>query len=101
DSSNVKLLNSLYMLGIIYKEQLKEESEAISYFKQVIDRKVEHPRVIASMYQLYLINQKRGSGEAETYKQNILTNYPDSEIAKLLLDPDYFKRKEEESKKEL
>jgi lipopolysaccharide biosynthesis regulator YciM len=101
DSSNNRLMNSLYMLGIIYKEQLKEESEAVAYFNQVINRGVEHPRVLASLYQLYLIHQKKGSPEAENYKQQILQRYPDSEIAKLMLDPDYLKKKEEESKKEL
>jgi len=101
DSSNNRIVNSLYMLGIIYKEQLKEEAEAISYFKQTIDRGVEHPRVLAAMYQLYLIYKKNGSPEAENYKQQILEKYPDSEIAKLMQDPDYLRKKEEASKKEL
>jgi tetratricopeptide (TPR) repeat protein len=101
DSSNNKLINSLYMLGVIYKEQLKEEPEAIAYFNQVIDRGVEHPRVLESMYQLYLIYSKKGSSEAETYKQMILSRYPDTEIANVMRDPDYLRKKEEASKKEL
>ncbi|MBK9591780.1 MAG: hypothetical protein IPO32_09825 [Crocinitomicaceae bacterium] len=101
DSSNVRLMNSLYMLGVIYKEQLKEEEDAITYFKKVIDRGIEHPRVLASMYQLYLIYTKRGSAEAETYKQMILSRYPDSEIADIMRDPDYLRKKQEEEKKEL
>jgi tetratricopeptide (TPR) repeat protein len=101
DSSNVRLMNSLYMLGVIYKEQLKEEEDAITYFKQVIDRGIEHPRVLASMYQLYLIYTKRGSAEAETYKQMILSRYPDSEIADIMRDPEYLRKKQEEEKKEL
>lgn len=101
DSSNNRLMNSLYMLGVIYKEQLKEEPEAIVYFNKVIDRGIEHPRVLESMYQLYLIYSKRGSGESETYRQMILSRYPDTEIAAVMRDPDYLKKKEEESKKEL
>lgn len=101
DSSNNRLINSLYMLGVIYKEQLKEEDQAILYFKSVIERGIEHPRVLASMYQLYLIYTKRGSAEAETYKQMILTQYPDSEIAAIMRDPEYLRKKEEEAKKEL
>ena len=101
DSSNYRIVNSLYMLGIIYKEQLKEEPEAIAYFKETIGRNIEHPRVLASMYQLYLIYSKKGSAEADLYKQQILERYPDSEIAKLMRDPDYLKKKEEASKEEL
>jgi hypothetical protein len=88
-------------LGVIYKEQLKEEEEAIGYFNKVIDRGVEHPRVLESMYQLYLIYSKKGSAQADVYKQMIITRYPDTEIAKLMRDPDYLRKKEEESKKEL
>lgn len=101
DSSNIRLMNSLYMLGVIYKEQLKEEEDAIIYFKKVIDRGVEHPRVLAAMYQLYLIYTKRGSPEADTYKQMILNRYPDSEIADIMRDPEYLRKKQEEEKKEL
>lgn len=101
DSSNNRLINSLYMLGVIYKEQLKDEAIAIAYFKKVIDRGIEHPKVLMSMYQLYLIYNKKGSPEAETYKQMILSKYPDSEIASIMRDPDYLRKKEEESKKEL
>lgn len=101
DSSDNRLMNSLYMLGVIYKEQLKEETDAIFYFNQVINRGIEHPRVLEAMYQLYLIYIKQGSSEADKYKQLILTRYPDSEIAKVVNDPDYLRKKEEENKKEL
>lgn len=101
DSSNDRLMNSLYMLGVIYKEQLKEESEAISYFKQVVDRGVEHPRVLAALYQLYLMYQKTSASQAAVYKEMILSRYPDSEIAAVMRDPDYLRKKDEESKKEL
>jgi tetratricopeptide (TPR) repeat protein len=101
DSSNNRLMNSLYMLGVIYKEQLKEEPEAIAYFNKVIDKGIEHPRVLESMYQLYLIHSKKGSGEAEIYKQMILNRYPDTEIAEVMRDPDYLRKKEEDNKKEL
>ncbi|MCG8575797.1 MAG: tetratricopeptide repeat protein [Flavobacteriales bacterium] len=101
DSSNTRLLNSLYMLGVIYKEQLKEEKEAISYFNKVVNRNVEHPKVLPSHYQLYLIYKRGGKPKAEQHKSTILTKFPESEIAKILLDPDYLKKKEEKDKYEL
>jgi tetratricopeptide (TPR) repeat protein len=101
DSSNNKLMNSLYMLGIIYKEQLHEEKEAVNYFSQVIDRKIEHPKVLPAMYQLYLIYKKKGSPKAAGYKSAILDDYPNSEIAKILNDPDYLAKKLEKEKEEL
>jgi len=102
DSSTNLLMNALYNLGIIYKEQLKEVDEAAIYFQKILDRNVEHEKVLPATYQLYLIYTKKGkSSKANQYKNLILQNYPDSDIASFIKDPDYFKKKEEESKKEL
>jgi len=101
DSSNYLIVSSLYNLGIIYKEQLKEEAEAVNYFQEVIDRKIEHPRVLPALYQLYLISTKKGDARANDYKTAIIKNYPESEIAKILLDPDYLKKQELKDREEL
>jgi len=102
DSSNIMILDALYNLGIIYKEQLKEIEESIDYFSSVIDRKIEHPKVLPAEYQLYLLHKKKGSnGKANGYKGMILKDYPDSDIAKLLLDPNYLKKKAKKERKAL
>ena len=88
-------------MGIIYKEQLKEENEAMDYFQAVLDRNVDHPRVLPALYQLYLINKKNGSGKSNGYKSTILKDYPESEIAQILMDPDYLKKKELKDREEL
>lgn len=101
DSSNALLINALYNLGIIYKEQLKEEASAVNYFQKVIDRNVEHPKVLPSLYQLYLIYSKKGDPKAEEYKAEIIRAYPESEIAQILKDPDYLKKREIKDREEL
>lgn len=94
DSSNTLLMSSLYNLGIIYKEQLGEIQEAEKYFELLINRGIDHPKVLSSLYQLYLINQKSGNSKAMVYKTRILEEYPDSDIAKMVEDPEYMKKKE-------
>ena len=102
DTSNIMILDALYNLGIIYKEQLKENDEAIGYFSEVIDRKIEHEKVLPSAYQLYLIYKKLGNtSNSNEYKNIILSNYPNSDIAKLVNDPDYLKKKEQRESKRL
>ena len=93
DSSNNRLMNSLYMLGIIYKEQLKQDQEGIKYFQKVVDKGIEHPKVLPAMYQLYLMHTKLGSSKAAKFKETIVADYPDSEITKMLNDPDYLRKK--------
>ena len=97
-ASNDNLMNSLYMLGVIYKEHLKEYTEATTYFTKVLDRGVAHPKVLPALYQLYLL--KKGTSEGDMYRSRILKEYPDSEIAQILVDPDYLKKKEEKEKAE-
>jgi tetratricopeptide (TPR) repeat protein len=101
DSSQNKVMNSLYMLGIIYKETLKEEAEAIKYFEKVVNRGIEHKKVLPALYQLYLIHKKKGSALAEGYKTKILRDYSDSEIAQIIEDPDYLERKREKEAADL
>lgn len=101
DSSQNRLMNSLYMLGIIYKESLKEPLEAERYFELCVNRGVNHPKVLPAMYQLYLLNKKKGSSKAEGYKQTILKDHPASEIANIIQDPDYLKKQQEREQQEL
>ena len=101
DSSNNKLMNSLYMLGIIYKEQLKQDDEAIKYFNLVVDRGVEHDKVLPAMYQLFLLYKKKGNPKSGAYKDMILRDYPDSEIAQIIKDPDYLRKKQEKELEDL
>lgn len=101
DSSNVRLIDALYNLGIIYKEQLKEDVEAKGYFQQVVDKRIEHPKVLPALYQLYLLHNKENNPKAEQYKSTIIGNYPESEIAQILKDPEYLKKKEIKDREEL
>lgn len=101
DSSNNMIITALYNLGIIYKEHLKEEQEAINYFSAVIDRQIEHEKVLPSAYQLYLLYKKKGDSKSNSFKDLILEDYPNSDIARMLLDPDYIKKKEEKESKDL
>lgn len=93
DSSNHRLMNALYLLGVIYKESLKEEQEAIAYFNRLVDRNVAHPKVLLALYQLYLIHSKNGNQEAAALKETILSTYPQSEVAKIISDPDYLENR--------
>ncbi len=93
DASNEKISQALYHAGFIYKESLKEYSDAITTFEEFNHRN-EEPHDLSNQvyFQLYLLYNDAGNKEkADYYKNLLITNYPDSDYAKLLLDPDYFK----------
>lgn len=93
--SNERLLESLYTSGMIYKEQLQEVDMGITQFKRVIDHKVEDEHNLLSAFQLYKIFNERNSGQVTQYKDYILNNYPNSDYANYIRDPDYFLKKKE------
>jgi len=88
--SNALIVEALYDLAIVYKDQMLDEPKAIETFEELISRydtSKYHPNVY---YQLYLINtNKSNSAKADFYKDKLLKEYPDSEYAKFILNPNY------------
>jgi len=91
--SNKKLLKALYSSGMIYKEQLDETQMGAVQFQRVLDHDIENEHNVLSAFQLYTINE--GKGKGGQYKSYILNNYPNSDYANFLRDPDYFIKKKE------
>ncbi|MFA5575075.1 MAG: hypothetical protein WC994_08495 [Brumimicrobium sp.] len=91
--SNENLIAALYNSGRIYQEQLNENDMASAQYQRIIDKNEENIHNVMAAFQLYKINET--SGNPTPYKQYILTNYPDSDYANYLRDPDYFVKKKE------
>ena len=96
-ASTDRLLQALYNSGVIYKEQLNEPDLARKQFNAVLFRNIKGEIDLSSAFQLYKLNEAGGvSGEEN--KNYILANYPNSDYANFLRDPDFFvKRKEREA----
>jgi len=93
DASNERISQALYHAGFIYKESLKEFPDAIMTFEDFNHRNETLHELSNQVYfQLYLLYDQAGNKEkAQYYKDLLIRDYPDSDYAKLLLDPDYFK----------
>jgi tetratricopeptide (TPR) repeat protein len=90
-----RLLAAHYVAGIIYKEQLSEEGFAVKEFESVLERNVEDPHNVLAAFQLYKIHDGKNGGEADKQKMYILNNYPNSDYANYLRDPNFFVKKKE------
>ena len=102
DSSLARLVEAEYEAGLIYKDQLNELKLASDYFQDVLNRKYTSTYNLLSSYQLYKINEGKDAKKANVQREYILNNYPSSDYANFLRDPNYFlKRKEEEKKYEI
>jgi tetratricopeptide (TPR) repeat protein len=92
--SNLKIIEAYYNIGTIYKEQFSEYKRAIEAFETLIRKFPDNQSILPSYYQLYRTYLITGDQVSATnYKNMILTQYPESEYAKVILDPDYYKQK--------
>ncbi len=91
-ASTVKIVDAYYNAGGIYKEQLMNNQKSVETFEELMKRYPDNKYRLSSYYQLYrtylvMNNQNR----SDYYKNLILTNYPESEYAKIIKNPDYAK----------
>lgn len=99
DSSNAIVADAMYVCALIYMEQLGDYPRANETLKKLIERFPEHDLSLSAMYILYLNYEKSNEMlKSDIYKNHILSQYPNSDYAKLIKDPNYYKHLEELSK---
>lgn len=90
DRSNAKLVKAYYMMGSIYKEELNNNKKAITAFEDLNTRFPDNKYALKSYYVLYrTFMAEKNQPKADYYKNKILNEFPDSEFALLIKNPDY------------
>ena len=78
-----------YQLGLIYKEKFQEYHLAKDKLLALLKSNPEERLILPSKYNLYKIYEiLELNGEAEIAKNDIISNYPDSRYASILMNPD-------------
>jgi hypothetical protein len=98
--AQMSIINSNYLSGLIYVNVLDNNPEAIKSFKD--NKKRYHPniKIAPSLYQLYVLYQDINQNEDLVAVKNfILSNYPESKEAKIILDPNYASKMNKGEKK--
>ncbi|OYQ33290.1 gliding motility protein [Flavobacterium cyanobacteriorum] len=76
-----------YQLGIIYKEKFSEYRRAADKLEKLLANNPEERLVLPALYNLYRIYEIIDPAKAETYKQQILSQYPSSRYAEIIRNP--------------
>ncbi len=77
-----------YQLGLIYKEKFKEYELAINRLETLLSFEPEERLILPSLYNLYKIYVRLEDNTlADQYKNQIISVYPDSQYAEILLNP--------------
>ena len=96
--------DALYNAGVIYNEKLDDVDNAIEMFDELTSRFPDSEHLITAYYQLYRLYIKKevegnyfGGGyrdNSDYYRNIILTDFPYSEYAKIIRNPNYLKEAE-------
>lgn len=91
-----------YQLGLIYKEKFKEYELAKSKLLNLLKSNPEERLVLPSKYNLYKIYELLGEkDEASITKNDIISTYPESRYASILMNPELVSGRDENSPESL
>lgn len=93
--SEKKMESAYFNLGVVYKDKFADYPLAIEAFLDYMKKYPNSDQMVVSMFNLYksYLSQK-DFANAEIYKNRIINEYPDTDYAKILKDPDYYKELE-------
>ena len=92
DTIHHEIAKSLLAAGYIYYQGLSNNGKAIETFLELQKRYPSYPTTLPSSYHLYKVYDKIGqTPNSNYYKNKILKEYPESEFAMMIENPDYWK----------
>ena len=95
-ASNVAIADALYAMAVIYDEKLNDLPMSLETYQEFQRRFAKDSRELEGYYSSYRICGKLDDkDEQETYRQRIITEYPESKYAAVLSQPDYLERTKE------
>ncbi len=88
--SNNRIAQALFNMGVIFKDRFNDPVSAISSFESLVTRYPQNENKLRAYYFLYNLNRSLSDmSRAEMYKNRLVAEYPDSEFARILGDPNY------------
>ena len=84
DSLKSERNNAYYNLGLIYKEQFKQNNLAINKFEKLLNYNPNEELLIPTKYHLYKLYKESDAGKATELKNDLIEHYPTSKYVQLL-----------------
>ena len=91
EQAHTQIKEALNNIGFIYYYELHDYPRSIEAYTKLSDNYPDNPNEVSAWYYLYKMHSLRKDTEnSEKYKSLVLAKYPESNQAKIILDPDYF-----------
>jgi tetratricopeptide (TPR) repeat protein len=95
--SNQRIYNAYIDIGNFYRDILEDKKEAINTYELVLTRFPNDPNKPAVYYNLYRLYSEVDPAKSGEYKNRLLKEYANTPFAKVILDPDYAKKLDDEN----
>lgn len=93
--SEQKMEQAYFNLGVVYKDKFADYPLAIDAFNDYMKKYPRSEKEVSAMFNLYKTYLlQKDYANADIYKKRIISEYPDTDYAKILNDPDYYKELE-------
>lgn len=94
--ANTQILEALNNLGYIYYDNIEDYNNSIEAYTEMNKRYPSSEHELSSWFYLYkMYNSKDEKDSANYYKELVLNKYPESNQAKIIIDPEYFIKEKE------
>ncbi len=95
-----KIIDAMFTLGSLYRDRLKLNDKSVEILESLNTRFPGNKHELDSWYFLYLSHTDLGNVvKAKEYYDKIVTKYPDTTYARVLLDPNFLENSKEEERK--
>ena len=95
-ASDQKISSAMYDIANYYREVSTDTAEAVKTYEQLLKRFPENSNQLAVYYNLYRLYRYVNPKRSDEYKNILLNKYPESPFAKIILDPEYSQKADEQ-----
>ncbi|MFM6953859.1 MAG: tetratricopeptide repeat protein [Sphingobacteriaceae bacterium] len=95
--SNLRIAKAYYEIGNYYREIAQDQMAAIRSFEELLLKFPTYENTVAVCYNLYRLYAELDAKKSDAYKVSILNNYPNSVYAKVILDPEFNQKQDEQA----
>lgn len=92
------IANAMYKLGVEYRTKIENNEKCVATLESLLQKYPDTDKKLDAYYNLYLAYQDMGKQSmANSYKKKLAEEFPDSQYAKILSDPNYLAELNDES----
>jgi len=94
--SDQKIAAAYYDIGNYYRDVSLDSAEALNTYEKLLVRFPENSNKLAIYYNLYRLNINVNKQRSDEFKNILIKDFPDSPFARIILDPEYNQRSDEQ-----